>query len=93
MVLILNRVDSSKKSCVSFAFGFFSLVDSSIMIATSLVFRNSFIRSFSAETVSKLVIIALMFGGRVGGLTLMLTFAEKKVNHPVDRPKENVIVG
>ena len=43
--------------------------------------------------VSKLVVIALMFGGRVGGLTLMLTLAEKKVNEPVDRPKENVIVG
>ncbi len=43
--------------------------------------------------VSKLVLIALMFGGRVGGLTLMLTLAEKKVNEPIDRPKENVIVG
>ena len=43
--------------------------------------------------VSKLVVIALMFGGRVGGLTLFLTFAEKKVNEPIDRPKENVIVG
>ena len=43
--------------------------------------------------VSKLVIIALMFGGRVGGLTLVLTLAEKKVNAPVDRPKENVVVG
>ena len=43
--------------------------------------------------ISKLVIIALMFGGRVGGLTLFLTFAEKKVNEPIDRPKENVIVG
>ena len=43
--------------------------------------------------VSKLVVIALMFGGRVGGLTLMLTLAEKKVNEPIDRPKENVIVG
>lgn len=43
--------------------------------------------------VSKLIIIALMFGGRVGGLTLMLTFAEKRVNAPIDRPKENVVVG
>ena len=43
--------------------------------------------------VSKLVLIALMFGGRVGGLTLVLTLAEKKVNEPIDRPKENVIVG
>ena len=43
--------------------------------------------------ISKIIIIALMFGGRVGGLTLFLTFAEKKVNEPIDRPKENVIVG
>ena len=43
--------------------------------------------------ISKLVIIALMFGGRVGGLTLVLTLAEKKVNAPIDRPTENVIVG
>ncbi len=43
--------------------------------------------------ISKIILIALMFGGRVGGLTLFLTFAEKKVNEPIDRPKENVIVG
>ena len=43
--------------------------------------------------ISKLIIIALMFGGRVGGLTLMLTLAEKRVNAPIDRPKENVVVG
>lgn len=43
--------------------------------------------------ISKLVVIALMFGGRVGGLSLVLTLAEKRVNAPVDRPTENVIVG
>ena len=43
--------------------------------------------------ISKIIIIALMFGGRVGGLTLVLTLAEKKVNAPIDRPTENVIVG
>ncbi|MBR2876840.1 MAG: Trk family potassium uptake protein [Clostridia bacterium] len=43
--------------------------------------------------ISKLVLMMLMFGGRVGGLSLFLSLAEKKVNAPVDRPKENVIVG
>lgn len=43
--------------------------------------------------ISKIIMIILMFGGRVGGLTLMLTLAEKKVNEPIDRPKENVVVG
>ncbi len=43
--------------------------------------------------ISKIIMIVLMFGGRVGGLTLMLTLAEKKVNAPIDRPKENVVVG
>ncbi len=43
--------------------------------------------------ISKIIIIALMFGGRVGGLTLVLTLAEKKVNEPIDRPIENVVVG
>ena len=43
--------------------------------------------------ISKLILILLMFGGRVGALSLFLSLAEKKVNAPVDRPKENVIVG
>ncbi|MBQ6936290.1 MAG: Trk family potassium uptake protein, partial [Clostridia bacterium] len=43
--------------------------------------------------ISKLVLMMLMFGGRVGGLSLFLSLAEKKVNAPIDRPKENVIVG
>ncbi len=43
--------------------------------------------------ISKIIIILLMFGGRVGGLTFFLSLAEKKVNPPIDRPHENVIVG
>lgn len=43
--------------------------------------------------VSKLIIIILMYGGRVGGLTLGLALAQKKYNVPVERPSEKIIVG
>lgn len=42
---------------------------------------------------SKIIIILLMFGGRVGGLTLMLSLAEKRMNVPLDRPEEKILVG
>ncbi len=42
---------------------------------------------------SKIIIALLMFGGRVGGLTLMLSLAEKRMNVPLDRPEEKILVG
>lgn len=42
---------------------------------------------------SKIIIVLLMFGGRVGGLTLMLSLAEKRMNVPLDRPEEKILVG
>lgn len=42
---------------------------------------------------SKLIIMGLMFGGRVGGLSLMLSLAEKKENIPLDRPSEKILIG
>ncbi len=42
---------------------------------------------------SKLIIMGLMFGGRVGGLSLMLFLAEKRTNVPLDRPTEKIIIG
>ena len=42
---------------------------------------------------SKCVIIALMYAGRVGALTLMLTLAAKKKCAPVERPAEKILVG
>lgn len=42
---------------------------------------------------SKLTLILLMFGGRVGGLSLILTIAEKRTKVPVDRPKEKIMIG
>ncbi len=43
--------------------------------------------------VSKLIIIGLMFGGRVGGLSLVLSLAEKRENIPLDRPTEKILIG
>ncbi len=43
--------------------------------------------------VSKLIIIGLMFGGRVGGLSLVLSLAEKRENVPLDRPAEKILIG
>ncbi|WP_294468721.1 TrkH family potassium uptake protein [uncultured Anaerofustis sp.] len=42
---------------------------------------------------SKCVIIALMYAGRVGALTLMLTLAAKKKCAPVERPAEKILIG
>ncbi len=72
----------------------FSITDT-IFETISAISTSGLSKGITTELsgVSKLVVIALMFGGRVGGLTLVLTLAEKKVNAPVDRPKENVIVG
>lgn len=44
-------------------------------------------------TASKLIIMGLMFGGRVGGLSLVLSLAEKKENVPLDRPSEKILIG
>lgn len=43
--------------------------------------------------VSKLIITFLMYGGRVGGLTIALVLAEKRVHVPLDRPTEKILIG
>lgn len=45
------------------------------------------------DELSKIVIMVLMFGGRVGGLTLMLSLAEKRTNIPIERPMEKILIG
>ncbi len=44
-------------------------------------------------TTSKYIIILLMYAGRIGGLTLMLTLAEKRKQVAVKRPVEQVLIG
>lgn len=47
----------------------------------------------SLNIASKLIIIFLMFGGRVGMLSLAMLFASKKKNVPLDKPVERIIIG
>ena len=43
--------------------------------------------------VSKLILILLMFAGRVGGLSLMLVLAERRINVPISRPTTQILIG
>ncbi len=45
------------------------------------------------KTGSKIIIILLMFGGKVGMLTLALSFVNKKINLPLNRPSEKILIG
>ncbi|PKM72132.1 MAG: Trk family potassium uptake protein [Firmicutes bacterium HGW-Firmicutes-16] len=42
---------------------------------------------------SKLILIMLMFTGRVGGLSLMLVLAERRKNIPISRPTTHILIG
>lgn len=42
---------------------------------------------------SKIILIVLMYGGRIGGLSLLLVFSEKKTEPPLKRPSEKIIIG
>ena len=42
---------------------------------------------------SRVLLILLMFAGRVGGLSLVLALTEKRKSVPVQRPVENILVG
>lgn len=49
--------------------------------------------SASANLATKIILIILMYGGRIGGLSLLLVFAEKKTEAPLKRPAERVMIG
>lgn len=42
---------------------------------------------------SHLVLIVLMFAGRIGGLTFVLVLAERRINIPIDRPTVKILIG
>ena len=42
---------------------------------------------------SRLILIILMYGGRIGGLSLMLVFGERKPDAPLRRPSEKILIG
>ncbi len=45
------------------------------------------------KAASKAILSLLMFGGKVGVLTLVMVFANKKPAPPVERPVENIVIG
>lgn len=47
----------------------------------------------SLSLASRIVLMVLMFAGRVGGLTLMLVLAEKRTVVSIDRPSEKILIG
>ena len=47
----------------------------------------------SLGTVSRIILIILMYGGRIGGMSLLLVFAERKKEAPMKRPSEQVLLG
>jgi trk system potassium uptake protein TrkH len=44
-------------------------------------------------TVSRVIIIFLMYLGRVGSLTFALSFTERKKTDPLQRPAEKILIG
>lgn len=42
---------------------------------------------------SKLILIILMYGGRIGGLSLLMVFSERKTEAPLKRPSEKILIG
>ena len=42
---------------------------------------------------SRIVIILLMYAGRIGGLTFVLLFSERKKEPPIDRPVGKLLIG
>lgn len=46
-----------------------------------------------AGDVSKVILIVLMYGGRIGGLSLLSVFAERKKEAPHKRPAERIMIG
>jgi trk system potassium uptake protein TrkH len=47
----------------------------------------------SLTTASKIILVLLMFFGRIGGLTLFLVLMEKRKKVPVERPVEKILIG
>ncbi len=47
----------------------------------------------TASMFTKVVLIILMYGGRIGGLSLLLVFAEEKPEAPLKRPAEKIMIG
>lgn len=49
--------------------------------------------SSSLGATGKIIIIILMFAGRIGWLTLLIAFAKKRITPLVERPTEKILIG
>ncbi len=49
--------------------------------------------SGSFQPISQIVLILLMYIGRLGGLSLVLMLAEKRETAPLERPEEKILIG
>ena len=47
----------------------------------------------SLTVVSKIILMLLMFTGRIGGLTIALAFAKKRDKDTLERPTEKILIG
>lgn len=47
----------------------------------------------SLSTVSHIILMLLMFGGRIGGLSLIFAFAERRERAKLTRPTEKILIG
>lgn len=45
------------------------------------------------HAVSRIILILLMYAGRIGGLTFVLLFSERRSEPPVDRPNGKILIG
>ncbi|MGN0484473.1 MAG: TrkH family potassium uptake protein [Lachnospiraceae bacterium] len=65
----------------------FEIVSAAATVGLSIGLTGSF------HMLSKLIIIVLMYSGRIGGLSLLLVFAERKKEAPLKRPTEKILIG
>ena len=42
---------------------------------------------------SHIILILLMYAGRIGGLTFVLLFAQRRSDPPLDRPSGKLLIG
>ena len=45
------------------------------------------------STASHLILVLLMYAGRIGGLTFVLLFSERRSEPPLDRPNGKLLIG
>ncbi len=47
----------------------------------------------SLGIIAKIILMLLMYSGRIGGLSLVVILAQKRNSAPIERPTENILIG